>query len=95
MLERLWSALAARVAAQLALPDPELVEQLRERLTALEQLQTGREIEWADTRERLLKYLRRVEGRAARDKQLADAQDPMASARATALALKFPNRAGG
>lgn len=95
MFEPLWRALAARVTAQLVTADPEAVEQLAERVTALEQLQTQREIEWADTRDRLLKYLRRIEGRAAREKQLEEeTADPMALARRTALQLKFPRNNG-
>jgi DNA repair ATPase RecN len=95
MLESLWSALAARVAARIAQVDPEDVQQLKDRLTALEELQTRRELEWTDTRERLLKYLRRIEGRAAREKQLEEeAADPMALARRTALQLKFPRNNG-
>ena len=72
------------------------VDDLRAAVDALEGQQARREAEWLEWQDRMLRTLRRLDGHAAREKQLAarDDDDGLAVAKRTALAMKFPPRNG-
>lgn len=67
---------------------------LEARVRALEDLQLKREVEWAETSEKLLRYLRRisaVEQRAA-EREGGASSDPVTTA---LLRSKYPHANGG
>jgi antibiotic biosynthesis monooxygenase (ABM) superfamily enzyme len=94
---RLADALRALFAPGRHRVTPEDVEQLADRLGALEDVQAKREADWLEWQERMTRTLQRIAGRAGREKQLeaAEQDDGYATAKRTALALKFPNARGG
>lgn len=92
---RLADALRALLLPTRHRVTPEDVEQLADRLGALEEIQAKREADWLEWQERMTRCLQRIAGRAGRDKQLEAAEDGYATAKRTALALKFPNARGG
>lgn len=65
------------------------LRKLEARVGELESLQVSREIEWRETRDKLLRYLKRV---SEVERRTGTDDSP---ARRRLLALKFPNSTGG
>lgn len=94
-MARLKNALRALLGHDLA---PDALDELADRIAALEGSQATREAEWLEWQERMLRTLRRLEGRAARERQLAEREsedDGLAIAKRTALAMKFSRAQNG
>lgn len=89
-MKRLAAALRAFLRPDHHAVTPEDLAQLADRLAALEDVQAKREADWLEWQERMTRTLQRLAGRAGRDKQLAEPEDGYATAKRTALALKFP-----
>jgi len=72
---------------------PDTIVALEARLTALEEIQTRRELEWQETKGQLDRYLRRLTAREQRDRE-RDEQPTGKPDVAKILGMKFPNRGG-
>lgn len=63
------------------------VGELREKIEALEALQLEREIQWTETKDQVLRHLKRVQ--AIRQHQEAAEAEPGRPSQATVLAMKY------
>jgi len=86
LLTRLKNALQAAEAAQTLQVE---VRELAGKIEALEAVQLAREVQWTETKDQVLRHLKRVQ--AVRQHQDAD---PAAELRNQLIARKFP-RTGG
>jgi hypothetical protein len=69
------------------------LEALEAKLAALETLQLDRELQWTETKDKLLRYLKRVQELDRRHGSNSGGEgDAHASALAQVLALKYPKR---
>lgn len=85
---RLRNALESLEAAQKLSVD---VAELRGKIEALEALQLEREVQWTETKDQVLRHLKRVQ--AVRQHLEAKEADPTRPSQATVLAMKY--RQGG
>lgn len=71
------------------------VEALEAKIAALEALQLDRELQWTETKDKLLRYLKRVQELDRRHGGAGNGSDDgHAAALAQVLALKYPKRGG-
>lgn len=72
LFDRLYAFLQRRNGAGRDTPAPLSLAELNRRLTALEEAETTRAIQWAETRQALDRMLRRAAALQSRDQALAD-----------------------
>lgn len=73
--------------------DPNALQALADRVERLEAMQLDRELQWTETKDKLLRYLKRVQelDRRAADPATADRANQLANV----ISAKFPRAAGG
>lgn len=75
--------------------DPEAFQALAKRVEELERIQLDRELQWTETKDKLLRYLKRVQELDRRDQPQEPETPAGRPSLSSVISAKFPRQTGG